>query len=238
MSLSDFVLSALAVTVGATVQGTVGFGLGILGAPLLILIDPSLVPAPLLLAAAVLTTLLTHRDWHSVDFSHLKWSLSGRAGGTVVAVLTLAVTSAEQMAVGLGVLVLFGVAMSASGLRPPLNPRSLVIAGCMSGFMGTSVSVGAPPIALVYQSVSGPRVRGTLSAYFTVGVIMSLAGLAVVGRFGLREVMLAVSLLPGIVLGYLLSRHTAGVLDRGHTRAAVLVMSAVAGVAVIVKYVF
>jgi len=238
LSLTELVLATLAVTVGATVQGTVGFGLGILGAPLLILIDPSLVPAPLLVAAALLTTLLTHRDRRSVDFSHLKWSLSGRAVGTAVAAAVLAVTSTEQMAVGLGILVLLGVAMSASGLRPQLNPRSLAIAGCLSGFMGTSVSVGAPPIALVYQNLSGPRVRGTLSAYFTVGVVMSLVGLAFVGRFGLREIVLAMSLVPGILLGFLVSRHTAGILDRGYTRSAVLVMSSIAGVAVIMKHVF
>jgi hypothetical protein len=40
-----------------------------------------------------------------------------------------------------------------------------------------------------------------------------------------------------LYLGYLVSRHTAGILDRGYTRGAVLTMSAIAGIAVILKQV-
>lgn len=101
--------------------------------------------------------------------------------------------------------------------------------------MSTFTSIGGPPMALLYQHEEGPRVRGTLAAFFTIGVIFSMGGLHVAERFGWTEVRLAVWLLPGIVLGFVASRWTARWLDRGHTRALVLVTSAVASVLVVVK---
>ncbi len=235
MTIVDWVLATLAVSLGATLQGSVGFGLGLLGAPLLMLIDPSLVPAPLLCAALTLTILLTHRERRSVVMRDLKWALSGRLVGTVAGVAALTVLSGGRLELTLGVLVLLGVAMSASGLHLPVTPRVLVGAGALSGFMGTTVSIGAPPMALVYQRSSGPRIRGTLSAYFVVGVMLSLVGLRFVGRFGTTELVLAVSLLPGILIGFVSSRHTSGFFDRGYTRAAVLLLSAATGLAVILR---
>jgi uncharacterized membrane protein YfcA len=155
--------------------------------------------------------------------------------GTVAGVAALTVLSGGRLEVTLGVLVLLGVAMSASGLHLPVTPRVLVGAGALSGFMGTTVSIGAPPMALVYQRSSGPSIRGTLSAYFVVGVILSLVGLRFVGRFGTTELGLAFSLLPGVLIGFLISRHTSGFFDRGYTRGAVLLLSAATGLAVILR---
>ncbi len=235
MTLVDWALATLAVSLGATLQGSVGFGLGILGAPLLMLIDPRLVPAPLLCAALTLTILLTHRERRSVVLRDLKWALSGRLVGTAAGAAALTVLSGDRLELTLGVLVLLGVAMSASGLHLPVTPRVLLGAGALSGFMGTTVSIGAPPMALVYQRSSGPSLRGTLSAYFVVGVILSLVGLRLVGRFGITELGLAASLLPGILIGFFTSRHTSGLFDRGYTRAAVLALSAATGLAVILR---
>ena len=75
----------------------------------------------------------------------------------------------------------------------------------------------------------------TLSAYFVVGVTISLSGLAIVGRFGLEEMALAGILLPGALVGFVVSRRTARWLDRGRLRPAVLVVSAASAVAVIAK---
>jgi hypothetical protein len=45
-----------AVTIGSTVQGSVG--LGLVAAPILALIDPMLIPGPILLCGLVLTLLM------------------------------------------------------------------------------------------------------------------------------------------------------------------------------------
>jgi hypothetical protein len=99
--------------------------------------------------------------------------------------------------------------------------------------MATAAGLGGPPVALVYQHESGVRLRGTLAAYFIVGTALSLISLAWVGRFGAEEMRLSVLLIPGTVIGYFLSRPAAAYLDAGRTRAAVLVVSALAAVTVI-----
>lgn len=235
MTLTTFLLITLVVTIGATVQGAVGFGLGLVAVPLLLFIYPQCVPGPMLLAAVCLTTLLTYREWHSILMSDLKWTLGGRVAGIAMAVLALTAVPEGRLDLFLAVLVLVGVALSASGLRVALTPKTMLGAGVLSGFMATTAAIGGPPIALLYQREPGPRLRGTLSAFFVVGAAMSLVGLHLVGRFGLEEAKLAMVMVPGILVGFVLSRRLATLLDRGALRAAVLVISALAAFGVVLK---
>ena len=203
--------------------------------PFLLLIEPAFVPGPMLAAAFLLTLALTGRERRGVRVDDLKWSLGGRVLGIVAALWVLATVSPEHLTMLMGGLILVAVALSASGLHIAPAPTSLVGAGALSGFMSTTVSSGGPAIALLYQKESGGRVRGTLSAFFTVGTAMSIAGLYFIHRFGAREIALTGALLPGTAVGYLLSRRIASALDRGYMRASVLVLSAVAGAIVVVK---
>jgi uncharacterized membrane protein YfcA len=223
------------VLVGAVLQGSVGFGLGLFGAPLLLLVEPALIPGPLLLSSIALTLLLTRREWGAVGWGDLKWAIPGRVVGVLVAAALLATLPQHELGVASGAFVLGAVALSASGLRVGPTPRVLVGAGALSGFLSTSVSIGGPPMALVYQYETGPRIRGTLSAYFVVGVVLSLIGLHVIGRFGATEALAGLTLVPGILLGYWISRHTARWLDRGYMRSAVLIVSALTSVVVILR---
>jgi uncharacterized membrane protein YfcA len=90
-------------------------------------------------------------------------------------------------------------------------------------------------MAIVYQNAAGPRIRGTLSAFFVIGSVMSLTALFLVGRLGLPELRVAFLILPGLLVGYLLSRHMAVVLDRGYTRPAVLCFSAIGGALLVLR---
>ena len=76
-----------------------------------------------------------------------------------------------------------------------------------------------------------------MSSFFWVGTILSLSALRLVGRFGSEEVRLTLVLLPSMMLGLYASRWTAAVVDRGHTRTAVLAVAAVTGAMVIIRQV-
>lgn len=235
MSGGAWVLASLIIAAGCMVQGSIGIGLGLLGAPLLVLFEPRLVPGPLLFCSLVLTTLVTHRDWHGVRFGDLGWALPGRLLGTAIALLVLRVVSPERIGVFVGAAVLAGVAITASGAHLPPRPGTLLGAGTLAGFFGTTTSVGGPPMAIVYQREPGPQIRGTLSAFFVVGVIVSLIGLNRVGRYGPVEWRLSLQVGPAAVVGFLVSRYTARWVDQGRTRAAVLIASAAAGVVVVLR---
>jgi len=231
----QFLLATGVVTVGATLQGSLGYGLGIFSVPFLLLIEPELIPGPLLSSSIVLTILVARRHWEAVRLGDLRWAVLGRLVGVGLALLALLTAPPDWLGPGFGVVILLGVALSASGVKVSPAPTSLSVAGLLSGFMGTLVSVGGPPMALLYQRESGPRMRGTLSAYFVVGVVISTAGLVLIGKYGLRELALAVALVPGLLIGFTISRTTLRLLDRGYARVGVVVISAIAAVVVIVR---
>lgn len=235
LSLPQFLVAVAVVAIGSTVQGSVGFGLGLLAAPILMLIDARMVPAPLLFASLSLTLLMSHRERQSIDLDGLVWALGGRLAGVIAGAATLAVLAGTDVALAFGGIVLASVALSACGIHVRPRPWTLVAAGTVSGFMGTVSSIGGPPMALLYQRSEGPRIRGTLSAFFVVGISLSLASLRVIGRLGVVELALAAALLPGVLIGFMISARTSRMLDRGLTRAGILVVSAVAGVVVVLK---
>lgn len=235
MTLPLLLEISLVAMVGAALQGSIGFGFGVFSVPIFLLIEPSLVPGPVLATSVLLTIVMTHRERHAIHFPDLKWAIPGRILGIAAALAVLLAIPAAHLSTLLGSLILFAVALSASGLHVPPRPATLTLAGVLSGFMATTASVGGPPIALLYQRESGARIRGTLSAYFVIGTSLSVTGLHFVHRFGTRELALAGVLVPGTALGYLMSRRIARVLDRGYTRIGVLVLSGLMGALVVLK---
>jgi len=235
VSACGFLLALVVVTAGSLIQGSIGLGLGMVGAPLLMLIDARLVPGPLLIASLGLVLLVLRRDRHDVDLSGLGWAVGGRVVGTAAGAVAFALLSARDLSLLFGGLVLLSVAMSLSGLRLRPMAWTLVPAGLLSGLMGTTTSIGGPPIALVYQHATGARLRATLSSFFAIGILLSLAALALVGRMGRLELALGLGLLPGVFAGYRASRRSVAILDRGYTRPAVLAVSSGAAVAIIIQ---
>ncbi|MDQ2070252.1 sulfite exporter TauE/SafE family protein [Natronospira bacteriovora] len=235
LSGSEWLLASFIVFVGALIQGSIGFGVALLGAPLLFLIHPQLVPAPVIIIGMSLPALILARDWRAVAPRDVGWVLPGMAAGSGLAGLLLGVISEEALGLLFGSLVLMGVALSI-GIRLPLpGPRLLLSAGTAAGFMATSTSIGGPPLALAFQTVHGQRLRGTLSACFLPGGVFSLLALAWAGRFGWVEVWLGLSLFPAITAGFLLSGRVNRFLDQGWLRPALLTVSALAAVMAIVR---
>ena len=235
MSPGEILTVVLTVLFGATLQGSVGFGMGLLASPILILIDPRFVPGPILLSTTVLTVLLVYRERTAIDFHGIQWAMVGRLFGTVLASAILLVVSADQLVLLIGVFILSAVGMSLSGFRfDPIRPV-LVVAGMLSGLLGTVASVGGPPMALVYQHAAGARIRSTMSGFFLLGTILSLGALWYVGRFGAYEIQLTLVMLPSVLTGFVLSKWTAVYVDRGYVRPAVLSVAAGAGLLVIIR---
>jgi uncharacterized membrane protein YfcA len=234
-SLTEFLVASLIVAIGAALQGSVGFGFALMSAPILAFIDPRLVPGPLILAVTLLLVLTAVREHQSMDLTGIGWVLFGRVPGTVLAIVALEAMTERGLTVTLGLLVLAAVGISLLRVHLPRTPPFLMVAGLISGLMGTTSGLGGPAVAVLYQHEPGDRVRSTLAGYFLAGAVMSLSALAYAGRIGRAEASLSVGLLPGIVVGFLSSRRTSAWLDRGRTRTAVLVVAAVAGIASIAR---
>lgn len=235
MSPLEYVAVFAVMAAAAGLQGGIGFGMNLLAAPLVALIEPRLVPGPLLVAAVALTILTALRNRADVDWAGLRWVMVGRLPGTLLGALLVASISARGISVAVGLAVLLAAGLSVSRLALSPNAGTLLGAGFVSGFSGTVSSIGGPPLAVVYAAQSGPVIRGTLSVIFVLGGAISAAALALVGRLGPEELLLALLLQPPVLVGFLSSRRLAAHLDAGRTKAAVLSVSVLGAIAVIVS---
>ena len=84
LSLLQILLANLALLAGACLQGVAGYGIGTLAAPLLFLISPILIPAPLVLNAVVLTILMLLRNRGALQVREVRFAIGGGVGGIVV----------------------------------------------------------------------------------------------------------------------------------------------------------
>jgi uncharacterized membrane protein YfcA len=225
----------IASTLGATLQGSIGLGLGFVTVPLLAIIDPRYLPGPLIMAALLLTLLLAFREHESIQLKGISWVLAGRVIGTFLGIQLLVLIPQQYLSLTFAVMVILGVIMSLSGLRIKLNSKNLLGGGTLSGLMATTAAIGGPPLALIYQYLHGPALRGTLSSIFVFGAIISVAALSTVGYFGFLELKLSLILMPGILAGFFLSKYTARILDRGFIRPAILTFSLFSGLLLIIK---
>jgi hypothetical protein len=230
MEASDLLLASAAILIGALVQGTIGFGQALVAAPILVLIDPSLVPAPLLVLAIALNVLIGYRERAYLDWRGVRLPLVGQLCGTIVAIGLLEVSSQQTISLVLAASVLLAVGLSALGLRVDPTRRNLGMAGILAGFMGTTSSMPGPPLALVYQHVPGHRLRATMVPFFVFGASFSIVGLVATGRMGMRDVEHGLVLLPAMAIGFLLSRWTAEWVSPELLRRGVLLLSGAAAV--------
>lgn len=237
-SIPGLIIASAAIFAGATVQGAVGFGLSLVAAPVLLLIDPHYVPGPLLAVSILLTLLILGREHRHVEIHHLGPVLLGRLPGTAIGLWLLVSLAPRAMNLTFGALILSAVAMSATRARLQPTRPALMTAGLLSGVMSMTTSAGGPPLAIVYQSTGGATLRATLSGHFLIGAAISLIALGGGGRLGDREALLAGILLPGLLAGFWLSGRLHRRLDAGRTRTAVLCVSGAAGAAVILRALF
>ncbi len=235
MSLAQYGLGFVIVLVAACLQGSVGIGFSLIAGPCLLLIDPAFVPAPVLCGLLALTILMSGREHRMADQSGLRWAVAGRIPGTAIGIATLLLLPAGGLNLMVGILVLVAVAMSTSWLRLSPEPRTLFAAGLISGVMETTSSVGGPPVALAYRRSAPPVIRSTMSVFFVLGATISLAALALAGKFSEHQLTLSLTLLPGVVVGFLLSSRVTPRVDRRGVGPAVLVVSALAGALVVLR---
>lgn len=226
-------LTVLAVvTIGAAIQSAAGFGMGMLSAPILLLIYPPFIPGPVTAASLVLTALVLYRERAHIDLRGVGLALAGRVFGIVGAAAFLVFATERLFDIVFASLVLLAVLLSAAGFEVTPGRGTTILAGSLSGLMGTISSIGGPPMALLYQRAGGPRLRGTLGCYFFAGVSLSVVALALIGRFGRPEIMLTLFLVPAMILGFLVAAPLRHHLPESAVRPLVLVLSSLSGLVV------
>lgn len=222
--------------VGSYVQSSIGFGLAIIAAPILFFIDPIYVPAPITVCALTLSLANAAKHRRAVSLGDLKFAILGRVPGTLAGGALLVYIDPDALALFLGGSVIFAVAISISTVMFRATKGALFSAGVLSGFMGTTSSIGGPPMALVMQHEGSDYIRANLAAFFIVSCIMSLTMLSTIGLFGLTQIKMSLPLLPATLAGYWVAMKTLHLISHENLRRFSLGLCVLAGLAAILSY--
>lgn len=224
-----------AVMLGATLQSLAGFGVAVIAAPVLVLIDPDFLAAPILLFGCLLSLLNTLRYRKKLRIHKTKITLFGRLVGSVVGVCLLGILAPQFFSVGFSFLVMLSVALTYRKFEVTHSSRNLMIAGFFSGVMGTTTGVGGPPIALAYQNSPLPNARAELGLFFLIGTIVSLALLALSGHISAKQLQLTWPLIPAIFVGFALSTLLEQYFKPHYLKPLIAVLSVISSVMILVK---
>jgi len=221
---------------GSLLQASVGFGIALFVVPLLVLLNPVFVPGPMLFASLFLAAIMAFRGWSAIDLKKLGLAGVGLFVGTAAGALALMIVAADKWPKLFAVFILAAVALSASGIHIPVTRRNLVAAGIISGVMGTISGIHGPPMALLYQREPGNIVRATLAIFFVMAYAIALIALGTIGLFGKKELLLGLTLAPGVIAGYIVARFSTKLLDRGYwLRLAILTVASLSAIALIFR---
>lgn len=205
METVQFLIIGIVVLASACLQGSIGFGLGMITAPVLALLRPDLLPTALLFLAVLTSLTAFVRERQDVDWKLVGWGALGRVPGIAIGTAAVVLLPSAGLSLMLAITVIGGAAFSLVGWSPRATNRNMFFASSVSGIFGTATSIGGPPISLVLRTLDPSPMRSTMSAYFTLGSLLSLTGLAIGGEVTSTHIIAAAALLPFMIIGLWMS---------------------------------
>ena len=222
--------------VGACLQSVIGFGLGLLCAPVLFLIEPDLVPAPMILNALLITTLLSVKHRGEIDTQQTSFAILGGTAGVLVAGSVLLFLGEHHYQLIFGISILIAVALSVVGFKPKISIVSNLIASMLSGFMGTLTSAGGAPMGLLYQSEEKNRIKANLSVFFVYINLFGIFVLWITGAAGHKDLILFLKCVPAVLFGWAISYLVSRKINKDRIRQLILFVAAASGLALVLYH--
>lgn len=217
-------LACLIIMISALVQTAIGFGMALIAVPFLILIDPQMVPAPVVMIAFVQLSISAWMHKADIQWRPILMATIARIPGTMLAVWLMSMTGIEGIKIFIACAVFAAVAISLFKIQAQANIKNHLIAGFFSGLGGTATGIGGPPMALLYQHQHGDWVRANLSAFFVIGSLISLTGMAVGGFVSIQSWIYFLYFLPATLVGVWLGMKAKHRLSPEFMRPAILVL--------------
>jgi len=230
--------ACLLIFIGSLVQYTIGFGLAVIAAPLLFQLSPLYVPGPVIIVALFVSGLSAFEHRASISLTGLKSAILGRIPGSLAGAVLLVWADPASLSFWLGLSVLIAVAISLFPLRIAPTPKRLAIAGFLSGFMGTSSSIGGPPMALLLQHQQARYLRANLSAFFVASCLISLLVQIPIGYMSWTHLQVSLPLIPAALFGAWVARRYGKKIPQQWMRHFSLALCALSGGSAILAYFF
>ena len=220
MAANGTVLAVLAVIFLATlIRSAFGFGEALVAVPLLALVIPVAVAAPLaVLVSITVAGVVVVQDWHHVHFGSAWRLVLATLVGIPLGVLLLTAV-AEQVVKAILAIVIIAFSVYCLVRRSPLvlrDDRLAWLFGFGAGVLGGAYGMNGPPL-VVYGALrrwSAEHFRATLQGYFLPASLAGMAGYWLAGlwvpavtRYYLLSLPLAVA---AVFLGRVVNRRLDG----------------------------
>lgn len=219
MILSGTTACVLLVLFLATfVRSAFGFGEALIAVPLLALIMPVDVAAPVaVLISVTVAIVVLAQDWRHVHVRSAGWLVLSTLVGTPLGLLLLTQVDEPIVKACLGA---FIMAFSAYSLfkrhRAALkDDRSAWVFGFAAGVLGGAYGMNGPPLVMygTLRRWTPQHFRATLQGYFLPASLMSLVGYALVGLWTPLVTRYYVMALPVVMVAIFLGRAANGRMD-------------------------
>jgi uncharacterized membrane protein YfcA len=206
ISMTTLVLSSLCIFVAAFIRGFTGFGLAVVGVPLLSLFFAPAEIVPSIMILAIIAGLqLLPKIWRSVDWRLLAPTVIGAAIGTPLGTWLLAGVSDNMMRVLIGLAVLAASGAVQLGFRFAQRPHAAVSAGfgAIAGLTGGAAAMPGPSVIFLFLAapIAHEAGRASLVLFFQASAMMSAVSATVGGLMQWHSLALGALLVPAMLLG-------------------------------------
>ena len=202
----ELLIALIAVFAGATVMGTVSFGMGLVVAPVLLLFlapQQAVVVVNAVIAIVLIMVLFQTRRHLNL---RLVWPMT--LGGLVavpLGVLFLSSANPTVLRVAIGLVILVLGVLSLFDVQPPMarSRYAGLVYGYFTSLSVTSLSIGGPLAAIYVIAQRWPReaMRASLAFYFLMAYIISFILYSWVGLVDGSTLANIGILVPGILAG-------------------------------------
>lgn len=212
MTLHQADLFVLAVLLFATViRSAFGFGEALVAVPLLALVLPVEIAAPVAVLVSITVALVAlAQDWRHVHVRSASWLVLSTMLGIPLGLLMLkAVAEPVVKAFLAAVIISFSVYSLAGRTRHELkNDNTAWLFGFLAGVLGGGYGMNGPPL-VIYGALrhwSPQHFRATLQGYFLPASIVGMAGYWLAGLWTSAVTRYYLLSLPVVLLAILLGR--------------------------------
>ena len=230
LTLLQIVVAVAASFVGSTVFSTVGFGIGMVAIPVLLLVlDPQTAVVMLNTVEVPLMALMVFQNRsHRKMAETLPIAVSGLVGALVGAFILVSVDDRPLRISLVPLLIALSLVTAFTFRRPiPTPPLLGPLSGLLAGRVLTALAIGGPILALFMLARLWQRhaLRGSMALYFLFIMPTAVFGYAVGGLYTSERITLTAIVTLPVVLGFLLgSRFARNMNERVFRNAAITVI--------------
>lgn len=197
--------------VASTVRSAFGFGEALIAVPLLALVIPIDVAAPVaVLHSITIAALVILQDWRHIHFRSAGLLVLATLVGTPLGIALLSKVSEQGIKLMLGAVIVSFSLFCLAGRRPARlkDDKMAWLFGFFAGVLGGAYGMNGPPL-VIYGALRGwtpQHFRATLQGYFLPASVVVLIGFWISGLWTAQVTYYYLVSLPAVIAAIFLGR--------------------------------